>query len=112
MQQFVELVGGMVGSVQKMFAMMLLAGVAIAVILSLTVYATAPVVAEEAGDRVQAYADKQLDAAMEEQRARECDRLKAKAAAAWNDAVDDHSQERAYAQIDEIDRQAERVCNS
>ena len=111
MQQFVEMVGGFVGGVQRMFGMVLLAGLALSVIIAVTIYATAPVIAEEAGERIEGFAERELAQAMDEQRAARCDRLRAKAAAAWDRAIADNAGDRAYQQIDELDRQAERYCN-
>ena len=110
MQALIDLVGGFVGSVQKTIAMVLLAGLALSAIIALTIYGTAPVIAEEAGDRVESFADARIEEAVEEGRAAKCDQLRARAAVAWNDAVNSGAEERAYAQIDELDRQAERYC--
>ena len=111
MQAFVDLVGGFAGGVQRMFGMVLLAGLALAAIIAVTIYATAPVIAEETGERVENFAEARMSEALEEQRAANCDRLKAKAAAAWESAIGNHESERAYAAVDRIDREAERYCN-
>ena len=69
MQAFVDLVGGIVGSIQKMILVLIGAGILISIIIGLTITATAPVVADEMGERAERFGDKAIKAAREEQRA-------------------------------------------
>ena len=71
MQGFVDLVGGIVGSIQKMIMLMFLFG---AVIWAITIYgvtSAAPGVADKMAERAERLGEKAVQAAVEERRARE-----------------------------------------
>ncbi|MBX7495239.1 hypothetical protein K3172_05155 [Qipengyuania sp. 6B39] len=71
MQALVDLVGGIVGSIQKLIILMLVFG---AVIWAITIFgfsSAAPVVADKMAERAERVGEKAIKAAVEERRARE-----------------------------------------
>lgn len=69
MQAFVDLVGKIIWSIQKFYMMLLFFGFAVTVVLAITIYATAPTVADEVGDRAERLGEQAISAAREEARA-------------------------------------------
>lgn len=69
MQAFVDMVGNIVWGIQKFYMMLLLFGFAVTVVIGLTIYATAPTVAERVGERAERFGDRAITAAQEEARA-------------------------------------------
>lgn len=114
MQSFVELVGGFVFSVQRTFGMIMLAGVAVSAIIGITIWATAPIVAEEVGDRVEKMAGAELGDSEERREAyREasCAKATANAANAWEKALDSGSLDQAEEMIEKLDIAREAACS-
>lgn len=71
MQALVDLVGTIVGSIQRVIAFFLIAGLILALIISFGLQSAAPVVADKIGERAERFGDKAIQAAREEQRAKE-----------------------------------------
>ncbi len=111
MQGFIDLVTGFAGGVQKVMVMVLLSGLALSAIVGLTIYGTAPIIAEEAGERMEKYVEARMEHTLTDSRAMHCERLRAKASKIWNEAVDNGTEDRVTERIDELDRQAGRICN-
>lgn len=71
MQAFVDLVGGIVGSIQKLIILLMVFGAVIWAIAIYGVSSAAPAVADKMAERAERVGEKAIKAAVEERRARE-----------------------------------------
>ena len=65
MQAFVDLVETVMGSFRRLMLFLVLGGIAVAGIITLGVATTAPVVAEEIGERAERFGDRAMERAIE-----------------------------------------------
>ena len=112
MQSLVDLVHAITGSFQRVI--LLIGAIFIVVVLIITggLTLTAPVVAEEIGERAEAIGERHINAAMEEQRALQCERYTRQAKDAWDRAVTNGTLDRDSARIDDLDLKRDTFCNS
>jgi len=69
MQALVDLVGTIAGSIQRIVALVLVAGLILSLIVTFGLQSAAPVVADKIGERAERMGDKAIQAAREEHRA-------------------------------------------
>jgi len=69
MQALVDLVGTITGSIQRIIALVLVAGLILSLIVMFGLQSAAPVVADKIGERAERMGDKAIQAAREEHRA-------------------------------------------